>query len=330
MPNDLLVRVVKDWASPDLLRQSPGGTGVWGDIRFTLEPVKECDYVVVLNRVPEDTEVCCPVENIWAIVQEPPVEEYRWLRQGFLNISKVITSDVTLNAPYVTHDSLALPWHVNKSFDELLQLQCPDDKPCNISWITSNATGRQGHQRRMVFLNELKKVVDFDLFGRGFNPIDDKFMGIYPYKYTLAVENHNGPYYWTEKLSDCFLSWTMPIYYGCTNIDTYFPRESYIQIDIAKPREAAEILKRAVHGNAWKKNLDAIEQSRNLILQKYQFFPYIAGKINDDLGAAQSRTSSVVRLKGLPYSYPMPYVARIRQNIAKHLRSTLSLIRASK
>lgn len=326
----MLVRIIKDWASPNLFRQAPGGLGAWGNVQFTFEPVKDCDYVVVLNRVPEDTEVCCPAENIWAIVQEPPVEEYQWLRQGFNNVSRVITSDVRWHAPYIMHDSLALPWHVNKSYDELRRLKRPENKPRNISWITSNATGRHGHQRRMSFLNDIKRLVDFDLFGRGFNPIDDKFTGIFPYKYTLAIENYSGMYYWTEKLSDCFLSWTMPIYYGCTNIDTYFPKESYLQIDITNPREAADIINQAVHDDAWKKSLDAIEHSRNLILHKYQFFPYVAGKIEEDLGRSDTRTRSLVRLKGLPYLYPTPYTARIQKVITRHIKAILAKVGVSK
>ena len=30
----------------------------------------------------------------------------------------------------------------------------------------------------------------------------------------------------SEKIADCFLAWTMPIYYGCPRIAEYFPAES--------------------------------------------------------------------------------------------------------
>jgi hypothetical protein len=221
--------------------------------------------------------------------------------------------------PRIVHDSLALPWHINKSYDELVQLPRPLDKHKNISWITSNAKGRSGHMHRMNFLDELQGLIDFDLFGRGFNPIEDKFAGIYPYKYTLAVENYSGDFYWTEKISDCYLSWTMPIYYGCTNIDAYFPKESYIKIDITKPEEAVDIINQAVSDRLWEKNLDAIEQSRNLILKKYQFFPYIAAKIRLDLAQSGSKAKSLVKLKGLPYLYPTSFSNQLRQNVKRHL-----------
>ncbi len=317
------VRIIKDWSAPDLMRQTPHTSGLWDGIEFTLDPVRECDYVIVLNRVPEDTEVFCPPENIWAVMQEPPVKEYKWLQNGYDGFSRIITPDMKLAGPRIMHDSLALPWHVNKSYDELASLKRPENKLGNISWVTSNAKERLGHQQRMKFLNALQGLIDFDLFGRGFNSIEDKLTGIYPYKYTLAVENYSGKYYWTEKISDCFLSWSMPIYYGCTNINAYFPKESYISIDIAKPKEAADIIKQAVNDRLWEKNLDAIEQSRNLILQKYQFFPYMAAKIREDLEQFRPKAKSLVKLKGLPYLYPTSYVDRAKQ----HIESVLAKIR---
>lgn len=325
----MIVRIIKDWNTPDLMRQTPDYSGRWEDIEFTLDAVRECDYVIVLNRVPADTEVICPLENIWAMMQEPPVKEYRWLQKGYDSFFKIITPDTTLNGPGIVHDSLALPWHVNKSYDDLILLERPEDKPGNIAWITSSAKGRRGHQQRMKFLGALRGQIDFDLFGRGFNPIEDKFAGIYPYKYTLAVENHSSNFYWTEKISDCFLGWSMPIYYGCTNIDDYFPKESYIKIDIAKPEEAADIIRQAVSDRLWKKNLDAIEHSRNLVLQKYQFFPYMAGKIREDLEQCRSKTKSLVKLKGLPYAYSMPYLTRVKQDIKRHVKFVLIKIGAS-
>ena len=70
-----LVRIVKDWDYPDLLRQTPGGSGVWGNIQFTLDPADECDYLLMLNnRLQAPVTTRCPRENIWAIMQEPYIE----------------------------------------------------------------------------------------------------------------------------------------------------------------------------------------------------------------------------------------------------------------
>jgi hypothetical protein len=137
---------------------------------------------------------------------------------------------------------------------------------------------------RLGFVDFLKnKKFDFDLFGRGINPIDDKFDALYPYKYSIGMENGSYKHYWGDKIADCFLSWTMPIYWGCPNIKDYFPEDSYILIDPAKPEKSLDIIKEAVSENKWEKNLDAIKCSRDLILNKYQFFPFISNEIKKNL-----------------------------------------------
>lgn len=71
----------------------------------------------------------------------------------------------------------------------------------------------------------------------------------------------------------------MPIYYGCTQITDYFPAESMIQIDIQKPKAAIDKIQKAVANKAWQHNIDAIAYARELILNKYQFFPLMARQI---------------------------------------------------
>src|SRR5687768_17715451 len=67
------------------------------------------------------------------------------------------------------------------------------------------------------------------------------------YRYSLAIENFSGPYYWTEKVIDCYLSWTMPLYFGCTNLADYFPAESFVQIDIHRSEEHTSELQSRLH-----------------------------------------------------------------------------------
>src|SRR5438034_8064871 len=110
----MLVRIIKDWSSPDLRRQTPSNSGHWGNLKFTLDPIYNCDYVIVCNRVPESTKVLCPKRNIWAIIQEPPVPYYVWLRKGFSDFYKIFTPDINLQSTKYVHSHGALPWHVNK------------------------------------------------------------------------------------------------------------------------------------------------------------------------------------------------------------------------
>lgn len=297
------VLVLKDWDWFDHRRHTPGEQGIWEDITFTFNTSEACDYVVAVNRLPVELTTCCSPENIWAIMQEPPVPEYNWLHQGYQHFYRVFTPDIHLQGEKYIHTHGALPWWISKTYDELKVLP-PPDKTHKLSWITSNTTGRMGHRQRMTFLRQLRTQIDFDLYGRGFQHVSDKWEALSSYRYALAVENYSGPYYWTEKLMDVYLSWSMPIYHGATNITDYFPEESLVRIDIAKPDEAIAIIEETIHSDLWLKRREAIAYARELILDQYQFFPFITQKIHEWEQTHPPTESQTIHLPKLPYLYP--------------------------
>ncbi len=287
-----VVRVVKSWSSPDLLRQSPGGSGVWGDLRVTLDPVETPDYVVAFNHIPETLRVTVSPDNVWCFIQEPPEPEYRWMRKGFPHFARIYTQDPGRRGPRYLHDHGSLPWHVGRSYDELVNESLPH-KSRPLAWVTSNLALHPGHRRRLAFLERLRAEMHFDLYGRGFTPIPDKWDALAPARYAIAVENRSIPHYWTEKIADAFLAGAMPLYFGATNIDRWFPRESYVWLDIddpATPRRVAEI----VNSDLAEKNRDALFEARRRVLDEYQFFPRLASLI------AAHRATEPARLLTLP------------------------------
>lgn len=289
-----LVRISKNWLWPPLMRQTLGEQGMWDGIQFTLDPVKRCDYIVILNRVVEPITVQCPPEHVWAIIQEPPTELHKFMHRGSASVYRVYTQDTSLRGPRYVHSQPGLPWHVNRSYDQLTQHPIPD-KVRSISWITSNIVMHKGHRARLRFLEQLRRQLDFDLYGRGFNYIEDKWDGLAPYRYSIAVENFRNPYYWSEKIADCFLTWTMPIYYGCPRIENYFPAESMLLIDI-NDSLAVERIEDAISSNLWEHRLDAIAEARDLVLNRYQLFPLLAREIRTSEKSSKSYPSEAAPL----------------------------------
>jgi FkbM family methyltransferase len=82
----------------------------------------------------------------------------------------------------------------------------------------------------------------FDVFGKpGFQlpnyigpltPYSQKFATLAQYRYSLSFENIYDPIwskgYLSEKLLDCFMCETVPIYLGCYNIEEYVPKNCFI------------------------------------------------------------------------------------------------------
>jgi glycosyltransferase involved in cell wall biosynthesis len=292
-----IVRIIGNWQWPDLMQQTPGHRGVWDNVQFTGEPVQECHYLIILNNLEGELELYCPPEHVWRIVQEPPTGMFKSWHINPSYSSRTFTCDAELSGPWYIRTHPMLPWHVNRDYDFLAAAPVPG-KPKMLSWITSTRNVLPGHKQRMNFLHYIKKKVPgLDLLGGnirhimnqaakekiereqrelGFKAIEDKWAGLAPYKYALAIENYSGPDYWTEKIADCFLAWTVPIYYGCTNLEDYFPKESFIGIDIEKPGEAIKTIKKVLIENSWESRLKAISKARELVLNKYQFFPFIS------------------------------------------------------
>lgn len=262
------------------MRQTPDSSGKWGDLQFTEETIDACDYLIVLNWGNTHTRVFCPPEHVWAIIQEPPTGEYFKKHFGTRSYARVYTTDPNRKGNRYLQSQPALPWHVNKTYDELIAMKVPE-KNKGISTITSNRTRRPGHRLRVQFLKKIIDRLDFSLYGKGYSYIDDKWYGLSPYRYSIAIENYRTSYYWTEKIADCFLSWTMPIYYGCTEITKFFPSEALIEIDINQPDEALKIIENSVEDNLWEKNFDAICEARRLVLNEYQFFPFLYNQIQE-------------------------------------------------
>lgn len=296
-----LVRLIKNWQWPDLMQQTPGHTGIWEEIQFTEEPVPECDYLVILNNLEADLELRCPPENVWRIVQEPPVEFFKAWHVNPSYSAKTFTCDPELSGPEYIRSHPMLPWHVNRDYDFLSTCPLPEKSEI-LSWITSTRNVLPGHKKRMNFLYSIKeKVAELYLLGGnirhimnqeakeriereqrelGFKTIEDKWAGLAPYKYSMAIESHKGPDYWSEKIADCFLAWAVPIYYGCTNLEDYFPKDSFIRIDIEKPDEAIDTIKKILKEDTWEKRLPALKEARELVLNKYQFFPFLSNHID--------------------------------------------------
>jgi len=278
---ETVVRLLKNWSWPDLLRQTPGRTGCWNDVRFVFENEGPCDYAVVLNTAPAHSAVTCPPENVWLLLQEPPNEHFAPMHRGTAVHHRIYTTDETLKGTRYVHAPPALPWHVDRDYDWLKQCP-PPKKDRNMSCITSGKAIFEGHRQRLRFLADVRRGVEFDLFGRGFASVSDKWDVLAPYRYGLVIENFANSLYWSEKLSDCLLAWTVPVYVGCTDIGRWLPQDAIIQVDMADPDVTQKIADAVNDEGGWPRRLDAVAEARERILDRYNIFPFLVDEIAHD------------------------------------------------
>jgi hypothetical protein len=93
-----------------------------------------------------------------------------------------------------------------------------------MSMIVSNKPGTPLQRARMKLAKTLSEHYPglVDIYGRGIRDIKDKAEALDPYLFSIAVENSYIPNYITEKLTDCFVTATVPLYSGCPNVDNYY------------------------------------------------------------------------------------------------------------
>lgn len=137
----------------------------------------------------------------------------------------------------------ALPWIQNKQI-------YPKTK--NISMIGSNKTFCSGHEYRQSIINKYQDQIDH--YGRGFQGrelpwtyIDDqgreesgKLLGLKDYRYSVAMENDNYDVALCEKVTDCFATGTIPIFWGAEKITEMFNGDGIIFLKDFNPEMCTE------------------------------------------------------------------------------------------
>ena len=253
------------------LQQTPGGKGIWkGDTFIFNELVAECDAWVVYENLYGLESATCPPHKVILLTGEPlEVRKYgeSWLK----SFSLVRSVQAGLRHTNLQVGQTALPWHIGKSYDELALADFPE-KAEDISIICSNKAMTGGHRRRLAFVEQLLRRKPMPRFGRGFHDLADKWEGLAPFRFSLAIENSQHPHYWTEKIADCFLAGTVPIYWGAPNIREYFPDESMIILDTLDPAQAAKIIEEQATEESYRRRLPALREAKRRVLEEYNLF----------------------------------------------------------
>lgn len=283
-------------------RQLPGNGFVWKGYEFFInQPCKEADFWVVYSKGKRLEETCRVAPQNTMFITGEPDSVYHY-SQGFVNqFGKVLSCQKGLKHRNLVKSQPAQPWHIGKqsvrdketgkesqelveytqTYDTL-KVSAPE-KIKLMSIITSNKAFTKGHRERIDFVMKLKEHYgsQLDLFGWGFNAFENKWDVIAPYKYHIAIENCSTPYYWTEKLADSYLGNAFPFYIGCENLYEYFSKDAYVMLDIHDVEGAIKLIDNAIVEDLANKNYAAVEEAKQLVLDKYNLFNLIVEQIQD-------------------------------------------------
>lgn len=108
------------------------------------------------------------------------------------------------------------------------------------SLIASSKRDLEGHRLRHDIVDwAAKQDIALEVMGRGYRAFDRKSDGLAPYRFSVVIENVREASYFTEKLVDCVLCETVPIYWGCPNIARFMETGGMILCDTSEDIKAA-------------------------------------------------------------------------------------------
>jgi hypothetical protein len=101
-----------------------------------------------------------------------------------------------------------------------------------LSFLFSDKQWNSYHRLRHRLYEMLKDQPNIDFYGSGCgNRILYKIDSLKDYYFSIIVENSQEDDYFTEKLLDCLLTGTVPIYIGSNRIENYFNTNSIIRFN---------------------------------------------------------------------------------------------------
>ena len=287
------------WES--IIDQTPNGSCQWGNTLFYGEFNDKADLYIILNTSTHDYggNLMPPIslpepERVWGLHIEPPEyvkifkldepDEHVKISRFYTNVESLYRENPEKYIPSPPY----ILMHIDRSWDFLVNAPAPV-KSEDVVMISSSLKTITGHRERVEFIERLvESELPFSLWGRGdefkkypnyrgFAP--QKWDVLASCKYSIVVENSVVPFYWTEKISDSLLAFTLPLYHGSPNVSQFLPKDCYIPIDIHDPF-CADKIKEITATGEYEKRLPAIIEAREKILHEQNLFAFLNREIN--------------------------------------------------
>ena len=270
-----------------LLKMTPNRSGKWQNMEAVTDPFK-ADFCCVFDGYSGPM----PEDRVIYFGQHPDCCKQSFRRWGDKKALLRLPLDKFLNPG---------EWWISHDYDTLIALQPPAKTKKAICAITYQTHNPMYAQRPLFMAEYFKNYTDIDLYGRpqerfqadpvlrgvykgclGFDKPDGKIgqhlVGkdvLIDYRY--SVEFDVGPtnnFYFSERFYDALLLWAMPIYFGSESVHIFIPYGSFLYFDAFRCQDIHRI-NSVINSDVREQSLPLITQARELLLNKYQTWPYV-------------------------------------------------------
>lgn len=293
-----------DWETSSSFHQkisknTPRNKGIWKNI-ILVDNFREAEYLIVLDNLNKEFVSIGPKKFLSFFANEKIIHFQRennifinnntWYRK---NILPNLINNFSNNYIYTFTTANFL----NKNYDELKKIKYPEKRKILSCVISAKNYGETYIKRKnfiIKYSNSNKGKID--IFGKDWknelgsnykgelgsyhqntDKNTSKLDGLIDYKYSICLENFPKDNILSEKITDSILSWTFPIYSGPEVTTKYYPKNSFYLIDINNI-ESLEEINKIIEKEV---DIEALEEARNLILDKYNIWEQIYQIINN-------------------------------------------------
>jgi hypothetical protein len=238
--------------------------------------LKDVDFSLFVDNIPQKQEDLSPINIL--VLTEPneyfSMHDWAIKNQNIFNVILTQSDKVLNNCNNALYQPFGHTWFKPDQYNK------KHKKEFKIAHLRGNLLKSYGHSMRHEILNrknELKIPTKFfESYGDRYN-IEEARIGkeevFGDSQYGIAIENFSHRGYFTEKILDCFLLKTIPIYWGCSNIGDYFDIDGIITFNnvddlIYKTNQLNENYyknKKEIIEKNWKLALDYIDYEQNTI-----------------------------------------------------------------
>ena len=202
--------------------------------RKKLTHLEHLDFSLFVEDTPQSTE---ELSHINILVLEEP-NEYFGLHDWAINNKDLFSFILTWDDKVINNCSNALLMPFGHTWFTPEQYCEPHPKKFQTSHLCGKLNKTYGHSLRHELLarqNEIKTPIKFfNTYGDRYN-IENARKGkeevFGDSMFGVAIENVSHRGWFTEKILDCFLLKTIPIYWGCSNIEEYFNMDGILKVD---------------------------------------------------------------------------------------------------
>lgn len=278
------------------------------------EPLESADAWVVLDDLPAPDETCRVPDGMLFFATGEVIQPDGYFTESPSRRRFLLQFDHVLSSHGILLDSAEmhppfLPWMVNANHGPSVTGQHPRDltyfdaltelpKPRSLSVFCSAKAVTAEQAFRLRFVQKAKAVFKdrLDWFGNGIKSVPEKWEGLAPYRYTIALENKTQPNVITEKVQDAFLTLSLPLYWGAPNLSDFFDSNGFLELDIRDWNASRRLIEYVIDDDPYHGHLPALLENKRRALDEMHYLKRLIRRVDAQAQSGAASTRKVASL----------------------------------